>query len=132
MTPATTSDDSTLLLHAYLDGELDPANALAIERRIAAEPAFAAEYERLEALQKLVRERLARSEASAARLAFPHRGLHRRETAAQPADAAFLAPARRIDRDHGDGCQRRDLDRARDRSRKTRSATPSSPRTSGR
>jgi anti-sigma factor RsiW len=58
MTPAATPEDSTLLLHAYLDGELDPANALAIERRIATDPAFAAEFKRLEALQKLVRERL--------------------------------------------------------------------------
>ena len=58
MTPATIPEDSTLLLHAYLDGELDPANALAIERRIATDPVFAAEFKRLEALQKLVRERL--------------------------------------------------------------------------
>jgi anti-sigma factor RsiW len=58
MTSATTPGDSTLLLHAYLDGELDPANALAIERRIASDPVFAAEFKRLEALQKLVRERL--------------------------------------------------------------------------
>ena len=58
MTPATVPEDSMLLLHAYLDGELNSANALAIERRIAIDPAFAAEFKRLEALQKLVRERL--------------------------------------------------------------------------
>ena len=46
-----------ILVHAYLDGELDPANALAIERRMAAEPALLAEYKRLEALQQLLRER---------------------------------------------------------------------------
>src|SRR4051812_46949623 len=51
-----------ILVHAYLDGELDPANALAIERRMAAEPALLAEYKRLEALQRLLRER------------FPHQG----------------------------------------------------------
>ena len=56
--PDMPSGDSTLLLHAYLDGELDPANALAVERRIATEPALAAEYKRIEALQRLVRERL--------------------------------------------------------------------------
>ena len=33
MMPAT-SDDATFLLHAYLDGELDPANTLALEKRI--------------------------------------------------------------------------------------------------
>jgi anti-sigma factor RsiW len=60
MTPADTPEDSALLLHAYLDGELDPAGALAIERRIAADPALAAEYKRIEALQRLVRERLPR------------------------------------------------------------------------
>lgn len=57
-TTTTTPDDSTLLLHAYLDGELDPANALAVERRIAADPAFAADYERIATLQRLMRERL--------------------------------------------------------------------------
>jgi anti-sigma factor RsiW len=53
-----TPDDSSLLLHAYLDGELDPANALAIERRLATDPAFVAEYDRIAALKTLVRERL--------------------------------------------------------------------------
>jgi anti-sigma factor RsiW len=54
--------EDPILLHAYLDGELDPANALAIERRMAAEPALLAEYRRLEALQRRLRER------------FPHEG----------------------------------------------------------
>lgn len=53
-----TADDSSLLLHAYLDGELDPANALAIERRMATDPAFAAEYKRIATLQRSMRERL--------------------------------------------------------------------------
>jgi anti-sigma factor RsiW len=61
MTRSTDRADS-ILVHAYLDGELDPANALAIERRMAAEPALLAEYKRLEALQRLLRER------------FPHQG----------------------------------------------------------
>jgi anti-sigma factor RsiW len=61
MTRSPDCEDS-ILLHAYLDGELDPANALAIERRMAVEPALAAEYKRLEALQRLLRER------------FPHEG----------------------------------------------------------
>src|ERR1700754_4453181 len=59
MMPATTPDETTLLLlHAYLDGELDPANALEIERRIANDPALAAEYKRIEPLRQLMRERL--------------------------------------------------------------------------
>jgi anti-sigma factor RsiW len=52
----TASEDPTLLMHAYLDGELDPANALAIERRIAADPALAAECERIRTLQRSLRE----------------------------------------------------------------------------
>jgi anti-sigma factor RsiW len=58
MTPSTTPEDSTLLLHAYLDDELDPANALAIERRMATDPTLAAEYKQVEALQRLLREQL--------------------------------------------------------------------------
>ena len=36
MTRSMFSDDPILLVNAYLDGELDPANALAIEQRMAA------------------------------------------------------------------------------------------------
>jgi anti-sigma factor RsiW len=57
MTPAT-SDDATLLLHAYLDGELDPANTLALEKRIESEPSLAAELERIAALKHALREKL--------------------------------------------------------------------------
>ena len=60
MMRSTMPDDSRLLIHAYLDDELDLANALAVEQRIAADPALAAEYKRVEALQRLVRERLPR------------------------------------------------------------------------
>jgi anti-sigma factor RsiW len=55
----------TLLIHAYVDGELDPANALALERRMAAEPALAAERARLEALRGALRDRLPREAAPA-------------------------------------------------------------------
>jgi anti-sigma factor RsiW len=47
-----------LLVHAYLDGELDPANSLAVARRITADPALAVEVERIEALRQAVREKL--------------------------------------------------------------------------
>jgi anti-sigma factor RsiW len=59
MTTAT-PEDPTLLVHAYLDGELDPAHALEIERRLASEPALAAERDRVEALRRVIHERLPR------------------------------------------------------------------------
>lgn len=50
-------DDPKLLVHAYVDGELDPANARAIERRIANDAALAAERDRVEALQRVLRSK---------------------------------------------------------------------------
>ncbi|MER8842700.1 anti-sigma factor, partial [Mesorhizobium sp. M0913] len=43
-----------LMIHALVDGELDAAAALAVERRIAADPALAAEHARIVALQSAV------------------------------------------------------------------------------
>ena len=63
MTRSTTDDSSVLLVHAYRDGELDPANALAIEQQMRTEPALAAESERVKALQRLIHERLPREQA---------------------------------------------------------------------
>jgi len=63
MTRSTLDDNSVLLVHAYLDGELDPANALGITQQMEKEPALAAEAERVKALQQLIRERLPREEA---------------------------------------------------------------------
>jgi anti-sigma factor RsiW len=60
MTRSTIPEDPRLLVHAYVDGELDPANALAVEQRMAADPALAAECERVEALQQVLRARLPR------------------------------------------------------------------------
>ena len=57
MTPAPAPEDPALLVHAYLDGELDPANALALEQRMAADPALAAERARIEALRRVIAER---------------------------------------------------------------------------
>jgi anti-sigma factor RsiW len=56
MTVSTT--DPRLLVHAYVDGELDPAHALEMERQFAADPALAAERERVEALRRAIREQL--------------------------------------------------------------------------
>lgn len=44
----------TLMIHALVDGELDAAAALAVERRIAADPKLAAEHARIIALQGAV------------------------------------------------------------------------------
>jgi anti-sigma factor RsiW len=57
------NEDPTLPIHAYLDGELDPTNALAVETRMATNPALAGECERIEALQRLIREHLPREAA---------------------------------------------------------------------
>ncbi len=50
--------DRYLLVHAYCDGELDPVNARAIERQIAADPALAAERDRILALRRVLHDRL--------------------------------------------------------------------------
>jgi anti-sigma factor RsiW len=60
MTDSTTPDDPRLLVHAYLDGELDPMHALEVERRLAADPALAAERAQVEALRRVIAERLPR------------------------------------------------------------------------
>ena len=60
-----------LMIHALVDGELDAAAALAVERRIAADPRLAAEHARIVALQGAV-SRLPRpgvSDAFRARIA---------------------------------------------------------------
>jgi anti-sigma factor RsiW len=54
---------SVLLVHAYLDGELDPANALSVAQQMSQQPALAAEAERVKELQKLIHDRLPREAA---------------------------------------------------------------------
>ena len=63
MTHSAPDDNSVLLVHAYLDGELDPANALGIAQQMGADLALAAEGGRVKALQRLIYERLPREEA---------------------------------------------------------------------
>ncbi|HEY2184877.1 MAG TPA: zf-HC2 domain-containing protein, partial [Xanthobacteraceae bacterium] len=48
-------NDPRLLVHAYVDGELDPAHALEVERQLARDPALAAERDRIEALRDVIR-----------------------------------------------------------------------------
>jgi len=55
--------DDRMLLNAALDGELDAAGMIAIEARLAADPALAAEYARLVALRDVLRSRLPRQSA---------------------------------------------------------------------
>ena len=58
-------DRSKLLVHAYVDGELDPVNAVAIEQQIAANPSLAAERARIEALRQALRDKLPATELPA-------------------------------------------------------------------
>ncbi len=55
--------DQSILLHAALDNELDAPGIIAAERRLAADPEFAAEYARIKALRKTIRTHAAREEA---------------------------------------------------------------------
>ncbi|MGB8051645.1 MAG: anti-sigma factor, partial [Pseudolabrys sp.] len=56
MTNESVLEDDFLLVHAYLDGELDPADTLVVGRKIAANPALSAELERAKALRQTVSE----------------------------------------------------------------------------
>ena len=58
--------EERLLLHAAIDGELDAAGALEMERMIAADPRLAAEQARLLALRRTLRARAPLGEAPAA------------------------------------------------------------------
>ncbi len=58
MTASTSRDDASLLIHAYLDGELDPVHSVEMERRMAADPSLAAERDRIAALRRLIGEQL--------------------------------------------------------------------------
>jgi anti-sigma factor RsiW len=70
MSRSKSDDNSVLLVHAYLDGELDPANALGVTQQMAETPALATEAERVKALQQAIHEQLPREAAPA--------GLHAR------------------------------------------------------
>jgi len=63
MTRSDSDDKSILLVHAYLDDELDPANALGVTQQIEKEPALAGEAERIKALRQSIYKHLPREEA---------------------------------------------------------------------
>jgi hypothetical protein len=56
----TSRHELALLLHAYLDGELDLANAVAVKSQIEADPALASELADSMALQTVLRDRFPR------------------------------------------------------------------------
>jgi len=84
------SDDPILLVHAYCDGELDPANALALERRMAADPRLAAERDRVLALKQAM-ARLKPTTAPPALRARIERSVGMRRPAVRPTWTALAA-----------------------------------------
>jgi anti-sigma factor RsiW len=57
-------EEALLLVNAYLDGELDASTAVEVERRMAADAALKAEYERLLRLRTTIATRLEKDRAS--------------------------------------------------------------------
>ena len=63
MAPSRPSTErSDLLLHAYLDGELDVSTAVELERTIASDPVVANKANNVIALQKVLREKVPREQ----------------------------------------------------------------------
>jgi anti-sigma factor RsiW len=58
MTTDTNIQDANLLLHSYVDGELDAANSLRLKHQIDANPHLAAEAASISALQRALREKI--------------------------------------------------------------------------
>ncbi len=89
MAPA--SDDPFLLVHAYCDGELDPANALALERRFAQDLRLAAERDRILALKRAMGRLKGPVMAPPALRAKVERAVGMRRPAARPTWMALAA-----------------------------------------
>jgi anti-sigma factor RsiW len=113
----TISNDPSLIVHAYVDGELDAVQSLEIERQIAGDPTLAAERARVEALRSAIRERLPREAAPPnlvrrieAAIASQHEG------ALACVVTPILARARSVGRAYGLPCERLDLVAAESRS----------------
>src|SRR5262249_51822971 len=85
------ADDPFLLVHAYCDGELDPANALALERRLAEDPRLAAERDRVLALRHAMGRIKRHSVAPPALRANIERAVGMRRPAARPTWSALAA-----------------------------------------
>ncbi len=91
MMRAASYEDAALRVHAYVDGELDPVNALGVETSIAIDPALAAERERIEAFRCLVREHLPREAPPHGLLARVEAGIGMRRPRTQPSWRALAA-----------------------------------------
>src|SRR5262245_7083914 len=89
----TPSSDPRLLVHAYVDGELDPAHALEVERQIAGDPALAAERERVEGRRRAIAQQLPRESAppGLARRIEAALGLRSARAASRPSWRALAA-----------------------------------------
>jgi anti-sigma factor RsiW len=85
------SDDPFLLVHAYCDGELDPANALALERRMAEDPRLAAERDRIAALKRAMARLKPAALPPAALRGKIERAVGLRRSAARPTWSALAA-----------------------------------------
>jgi anti-sigma factor RsiW len=89
--------DPRLIVHAYLDGELDAAGQLAFERTLAGDPVLAQDYERLAVLRRTLREKLPRTMAPASLAGRLERLSVTEREGAQPGAAGF-AEHRRTER----------------------------------
>jgi len=85
------SGDPFLLVHAYCDGELDPANALALERRMAEDPRLAVERDRILALRRAMGRIKGHSVAPPALRAKVERAVGMRRPAVRPTWSAMAA-----------------------------------------
>lgn len=93
MTAGTSSppDDTALLIHAYVDGELDAAAGLEMGRRIAADPTLAAERDRILALRGALRDRLPREDLPPGLRARVETAVGLRRTVPRPTWTALAA-----------------------------------------
>jgi anti-sigma factor RsiW len=91
MIRAASYEDATLRVHAYVDGELDPVNALGVEASMAIDPTLAAERECIETFRCLVREHLPREAPPRGLLARVEAGIGMRRPRARPTWRALAA-----------------------------------------
>ncbi len=83
--------DLGMLVHAYLDGEVDVADAAAIKQQIDANPALATRLENYTALQNALRTRLPREQITPSQLARINTAIVTRRSWARPTWGALAA-----------------------------------------
>jgi anti-sigma factor RsiW len=84
-------DDAILLVHAYVDGELDAPAELEMGRRIAADPQLAAERDRILALRQALQDHLPRETAPPGLRARVETAVGLRRTRSRPTWTALAA-----------------------------------------